>query len=227
MRSNRLYAVIHVLDLEQSLRNSHIARDSGADGIFLINHGVSYVDLLHVYERVRLEHGLWWIGLNMLDLKPPETLDILPRTVDALWVDDGGIQPVPGGGFLVDRAVEMHRLLRSPGFNGLTYFGGVAFKGQDRVSDYAGAAGLATRYMDVVTTSGPGTGHQPDVEKIRLMREAIGHFPLAVASGMTPENVDPFLELVDYFLVATGINSSFTELDPKRVRMMADKMVHC
>jgi uncharacterized protein len=56
------------------------------------------------------------------------------------------------------------------------------------------------------------------------MRQALGGFPLAIASGITPENVEAYLPYVDAFLVATGISSSFTELDSERVRMLAEKV---
>jgi hypothetical protein len=38
--------VIHVSDLEQALRNTHLAHEEGADGVFLINHGIGHVALL-------------------------------------------------------------------------------------------------------------------------------------------------------------------------------------
>jgi predicted TIM-barrel enzyme len=71
--------------------------------------------------------------------------------------------------------------------------------------------------MDVITTSGMATGSAPAVEKIRSMREAIGKHPLAIASGMTPENVSQFMPYADAFLVATGISKSSYELDPAKV----------
>ena len=51
-----------------------------------------------------------------------------------------------------------------------------------------------------------------------MMKQAIGDFPLAIASGITPENVKDYLEVADCFLVATGISNSFSELSPVRVR---------
>ena len=67
--------------------------------------------------------------------------------------------------------------------------------------------------MDVVTTSGPGTGQVAHVEKIRIMKESLGDFPLAIASGINPDNILEYLSYSDCFLVATGISRSFEELD--------------
>jgi predicted TIM-barrel enzyme len=52
------------------------------------------------------------------------------------------------------------------------------------------------------------------------MKKALGDCPLAIASGITPENVADYLEVADCFLVATGINASWTELDPLLVRKL-------
>jgi predicted TIM-barrel enzyme len=76
--------------------------------------------------------------------------------------------------------------------------------------------------MDVVTTSGPGTGEAAHVDKIRVMKEALDDFPLAIASGITPQNVGDYLPFSDCYMVATGISSSFVELDPRLVRNLVD-----
>jgi len=61
--------VVHVSDEGQALRNVAVAREAGADGVFLINHAISSEALLAIYCRVAAEHK-WWIGLNCLDLSP-------------------------------------------------------------------------------------------------------------------------------------------------------------
>ena len=93
------------------------------------------------------------------------------------------------------------------------YFGGVAFKYQRPVDDLAQAAMIAADYMDVVTTSGPGTGHAASLEKISCLKQALGDQPLAIASGITPENVGDYLDRADCFLVATGVSKLWEELD--------------
>jgi predicted TIM-barrel enzyme len=102
------------------------------------------------------------------------------------------------------------------------YFGGVAFKYQRHVEAVGHAARIASRYMDVVTTSGPGTGRAAEVEKIFTMKEALGDFTLAIASGITPENVTAYLPYADCFLVATGISHDFNNLDPARTKTLVD-----
>ena len=72
--------------------------------------------------------------------------------------------------------------------------------------------------MDVVTTSGIATGEEADLTKIKDFRAGIGERPLALASGITPDNARDYKD-VDAFMVATGINvpGNFYEIDPERL----------
>jgi hypothetical protein len=42
------------------------------------------------------------------------------------------------------------------------------------------------------------------VNAARPLKRALGDWPLAIASGITPENVGEYLPVADCFLVATG-----------------------
>ena len=75
-----------------------------------------------------------------------------------------------------------------------------------------------------MTTSGSGTGQAAELEKIRRMKAALGEAPLAIASGITPENVADFLPHTDCFLVATGISRSFTELDADKTHALIERV---
>jgi protein-tyrosine-phosphatase len=78
--------------------------------------------------------------------------------------------------------------------------------------------------MDVVTTSGPGTGEAADRAKIAALRSGAPDAPLAIASGITPENVRRYADLADCFLVASGISESFAELDPGRTAALVERV---
>jgi predicted TIM-barrel enzyme len=78
--------------------------------------------------------------------------------------------------------------------------------------------------MDVVTTSGDGTGIAADIKKVSDMKSYIKDTPLGIASGITIENVDQYLPYVDAFLVATGISKTFTELDADKVKSLRLKI---
>ncbi len=209
--------VIHVEDEMQACKNARIAAEEGADGVFLINHSISHQRLVLCYDSVRQARPGFWIGLNCLDLGR-RALGVIPHEVVGLWTDNAGAgeEWMPGyspGDFTRSR----ERI----GWEGL-YFGGVAFKHQRVLMDAAEEAALAVPHVDVITTSGVSTGSAPDVEKIRRMRAAIGDHALAIASGITPENVHEYLPYANAFLVATGVSDSFTELSRERVRLFAE-----
>ncbi|HVM76868.1 MAG TPA: BtpA/SgcQ family protein [Candidatus Paceibacterota bacterium] len=227
-KRHALFAVIHVKDSEQALRNVDIARSEGADGVFLINHdNTPYQFLFHWQRMAKEKHPAFWIGINCLNLTPVSTFRTInnfgkyQNTVDGVWCDDGGIDDAPEQSVRVAREILAERQRNQ--YRGL-HFGGVAFKHQKLSKDPAKAARLATPFMDVVTTSGDATGIAADVQKICRMKGAIGAFPLAIASGITPENVEQYMPYADCFLVASGISNSFTELNPKRVNMLAKKL---
>jgi hypothetical protein len=212
--------VVHVESEHQARSNSDLARDAGADGVFLINHSSGYEDLLRIHQLVFEDHPDWWIGVNCLDLYPWDVFDVVSDDVAGIWVDNAGVDERRSDQPEAEKAVAARE---RTGWKGL-YFGGVAFKYQRPVEDLTRAAQLAARFMDVVTTSGPGTGLAAASEKIAAMNEALGGQPLAIASGITPENVGDYLDLADCFLVATGISRSFTQLDPERVRLLVERV---
>ncbi len=207
--------IVHVRTRAQALRNLHLAREAGADGAFLLSHGeVGDDELLAVHHDLAGDLPGFWVGVNCLGLAAEETFARAGSRVDGVWIDDA----------LIDEACDdqpaARRVLQAQhehGWRGL-YFGGVAFKYQRPVQDVARAARRAAGYMDVVTTSGPGTGQAASPGKVRLMKQAIGDHPLALASGVTPENVTEYLPWIDCAIVATGISYSLEDLDPARVR---------
>lgn len=76
-------------------------------------------------------------------------------------------------------------------------------------------------YVDVVCTSGPGTGMEASPQKLAGMRGGIGpSAALALASGVTADNVVRYLLHVDAFLVGTGLEASFGVLDPGKLQRL-------
>ena len=80
--------VIHVVDEEQSCRNAGIAREAGADGVFLINHDLSYTRLLDIHAAVVADFADWWVGVNCLDLDAVNVFKHIHVQVAGVWVDN-------------------------------------------------------------------------------------------------------------------------------------------
>ena len=201
--------VIHVTSDDQAAEETKVAFDNGADGIFLIDHKRSANRLLDTYQRIRKEHPDKWIGINFLDLCSQKAIDKCPRDADGLWLD------------------HIRDINHVPNLRRWRVFAGTAFKYQpqpENERELIEETLITACHFDVTTTSGPGTGEAADMEKLRVMKMACGLRPLAVASGVTVENVDAHLAFIDCFLVATGISKTFDRLDPEKVRALAEKI---
>lgn len=200
--------VIHVSDARQAIHNAQLAFDCGADGIFLIGHSQTADGLESIIDDVRATFPDRWIGANFLGLAPVDGAKRVIRLgLEGLWADNGTMGDPAAVMTLLECATA-----RRPMF-----FGGVEFKHQPSTGDARSAAACARPLMDVVTTSGPETGRAADIQKIRLMRAGVSTGRLAIASGVTPENVADYAPYVDAVLVATGVSASFHVLDGERV----------
>lgn len=205
-KAHAILPVIHVQNNDQALLNVKVARDCGADGVFLISHGTKmWIDLINLQSFCMDETGWNHIGINCLDMNTSTVANHSLRNALGVWDDNASA---------FKDAKVMQTLTDADA--GL-YFGGVAFKYQRPVDDYAEAAKEAESYMDVITTSGDGTGKAASVDKIRIMREATNK-PIGIASGITPENISSYLPYANAFLVATGIGKDFYNIDPDKLK---------
>jgi len=198
---SKIIPVIHTINLEQVQYNTHLCHNNGINDVFLINH------IIHNWKRASFDffNYLNWIketypdmnvGVNYLQLP---TLDAIKETerigFDYLWADKS----------YINKNTLHEALLIKENISNVKYFGCVAFKYQKPEEDLEWTCKTATTFMDVVTTSGEATANAPSIEKIRAMKQYIGDIPLAIASGITPENKSSYEEWVDYFLVASSI----------------------
>ena len=224
-RSRVFLPVIHPVSTETALDSIQTAIASGADGIFLINQGMSTSQVLDFIPEVYRRHESLWIGINLLGSNPEEVIGLIADLpVGGIWSDNASIDEHSDA----QPAGERFRQARQQsGWDGL-YFGGVAFKYQRDVPDalLPAAAKNASPWMDVITSSGPGTGYAASVEKAKALRFGADTHPLALASGVSPENVAEFLPYVDAYLVASEIETSKYSgvLVPERTKLLADRI---
>mgnify|MGYP000072399560 CR=1 FL=1 len=172
------------------------------------------------------ERGCPFVGVNLLGCDVPEAIDVIANNgsiIDGVWSDNARMHLDNVGHESGAHYGEVVRAKRQWfAWQGL-YFGGVAFKYQRPVppEQWGATAKYAAPWVDVITTSGEGTGIAAPPEKLRAMRDAIGDHPLALASGVTPDNIGDYLDTVDAFLVSTGIEQSFGVFDPAKVKALA------
>lgn len=211
-------AVVHADHREQVLRNVAIAREAGVDGVFLNNHGIPPQRLLELHADAAAAHPGWWIGVQCLGWSPDEVFERIGDEVAGVWVDDARIRV----GDPEQREAEAVAAARASARARPLYFGGLAPRRE--VTDSYPDAVIAARFVDVITIRSPGDGRAVDPAVLRAIERAAHRTPVAIASGITPENVAAYLPHADAFLVATGISRSFHELDAARVRALVDRV---
>lgn len=214
-----LYAVVDVIAPEQALDWTDVALSAGMDGVFLISHARDDGTLSACIRGVRTAFPSAFLGANVIGRSPADSLEVLGEfglvaLVDALWTDSAGRDPSDARA----RGDAFARVRSALGWQGL-HFGGVAFKYQPEVasSELSALTIAAARHVDVVTTSGAGTGQAIDVDKLRTMRAALDSHPLALASGVTAENAADVRDTIQHVLVSTGIKGPDGRFDPVRI----------
>ena len=216
-----LLPVIHPVDRQRALTAVDVAVGAGADGIFTINQGLDEAGVVDLINEIYRRHPSLWVGVNLLSRSPADALAYALAgcgRIDGIWSDNAGVDERATEQPVARRFIEARAKLD---WNGL-YFGGVAFKYQREVAreDLGLAAATAESYVDVVCTSGPGTGYAADPAKPRAMREG-SKVALALASGVTAANVGEYLPYVDAYLVGTGIERELGVLDPVETQRLA------
>lgn len=216
----KIYTVIHASDREQIIRNFKRTVDAGADGTFVINHGgISLKEMLETVAELKSDIPNSFIGMNVLGANPTDCFKIAQDVkADGLWLDESYIRLNPRYDEYLKEMDEARQVYTGQ------YFGSVAFKTHAQVGldEALKVAVKSLPHVDVVTTSGAGTGSAPDIQRIEQMKKVIGDKPLAIASGMSPENIELF-PLADAVLAATGLQDSWTELNEKKIALMVSR----
>ncbi len=207
--------VIHYADDKQAMRNAERAIEAGCAGVMLIemrgrNEGLSFAGAA-IKRRWPDAH----VGANRLGQDACAAI-VANRDagLDSTWTDD---QLTHTGDAMMIEAGQTARLLEDAAQHAL--FCAVAFKYQLHEPNPGRAARRALRLGFIPTTSGSRTGEALSAVAGATIRTSIGpDAPLAIASGITPENVAAFAPLVSHVLVSTGISTSFHEFDPARLK---------
>lgn len=206
-----IYPVIHYKDDETTINEAKIAHNAGADGIFLISHLGSNERLIPLAVEIKKLLG-FKVGLNFLGDDAIYTAKIVKdNDLDMVWSDYCGVSSLG----LSFEGFELQAWARAN--KHIDVFASVAFKYQADEPNPPLAAQLADSAGFIPTTSGSGTGHAPTVEKIESMSKATGGL-LAVASGMTPDNIVTFKPYLSHVLVSTGISKDEYHFDEEKIK---------
>jgi hypothetical protein len=229
MMAVETFPVVHIHEVSQAVEQSGVAFEMGADGIYLIDHNNWPVEkLIDSFNEVSTLYPGKFVGLNFQQHRSAAlSLEFLSQAVKS-----GEIARLPDGLWADDADEEKYAFLRLRAENAtlanIRYLGGVAFKYTPSfTSDPKQSAAEAIRleaFVDVVTTSGRGTGKAPSPEKIQAMKSAIGEKKLAVASGISLENFADYDGNFDQLLVSTSVEvEPYSGIfDPVRLKELID-----
>jgi predicted TIM-barrel enzyme len=199
----KIYPVIHHLDDTTTLGEAAVARDAGADGVFLISHHGKDRDIARLAAHLCAHYNSdFKIGVNFLGWPNMHAFDVAHMAeLDMLWFDNCGVTSagLTAHGLMLNKRIHAYTGKKPE------IFAGTAFKYQPHEDYPAGAAHVAAANGYIPTTSGAATGAPPTLDKIADM-SALGTKALAVASGMTPRNVAAFAPLLSHILVSTGVS---------------------
>jgi predicted TIM-barrel enzyme len=212
----KVFPVVHINDSAEAVFQASTALEFGADGVYLINHhGKDQLgDLFNTFNKLNYVKPDSFIGVNLLGVRPLaacivmnrlHTDKTISRIPDGLWADNALTESQMGETLAYKKQVG--------GMDGLRYLGGISFKYTGTFTENPALASQLTsealERVDVITTSGAGTGTPPTVAKITAMKNIAdsAHKPLAVASGIDVGNVTNYQGIVDELLVASSVET--------------------
>lgn len=185
-----------------------MAFEAGCDGVFLISMD-HHCEVLE--DQARAVKSRWpdkLVGINFLSRSAVDAIHIVAEAgLDMTWSDDAHVHTEQS---LEQADAIQAALARFPGHQ---FFGGVAFKYKKPEPNPGLAATRAHARGIIATTSGAGTGKAAEVSKIALMSQALDGGPLAIASGITPDNVLEYAPYLSHILVATGVSKNEYDFD--------------
>ena len=202
---SEIIPVIHMLNEEQVFTNVDTCIASGIEKIFIINHAVSTQDLLSCAFKVRDKYDIW-TGVNMLGTEGRHAIQI-DWNLDGIWCDE---------------TLKFEDVYPSC-YEGMV-FSGLAFKYQPQPLDLKKACEEIKPVCNVATTSGVGTGQAANIAQIHRIRAYLGDFPMAIASGISAENVKYYKDIADYLLVASSITDSNELIIADKLKELKDKL---
>ena len=207
----RVFPVIHYLDHATALEQVATAKTCGASGVFLTSHHGDDDQLMATAKEAKRLHPEFAIGVNLLSRSALTAVHLAHKAgLNMVWADNMGVDSsgLNNAGKMLSIFARQHPEI--------ALFASVAFKHQPNDSEPETAARNALAAGFIPTTSGVATGTAPTVSKIFRMYSVV-RGTLAIASGMTPENVGSFAPHLSHILVATEVSLDEHHIDPEKL----------
>lgn len=226
--NKRFYPVVHIHNFPQTFENVKMAKDLGGDGVFLIDHRGHPLSFLVEEMVAKFQDADFFIGVNYLGVDNLQALqDAASLGCKMLWSDNAEMDEE-------DYQISGERLLELQQKLDVRFFGGVHFKYQRKPKRSIGESlRRAVRYVEYPTLSGRATGVAADLDFIReahsVFQQEVNNDNrgLAIASGISTDNVELYLPYIDAFLVASSIINASSDdeyFDPSKLGNLRKKI---
>jgi membrane complex biogenesis BtpA family protein len=213
----------------------------GCDGVIVENHGdvpfakpddigpETSAHMAVVADRIRRELGRP-IGINVLANAAIPALAIASAAgASFIRVNQWANAYVANEGFIEGEAARAMRYRAQLRAKGIRIFADAHVKHgahaivadrpvEEQVKD------LVFFDADAIIATGQRTGHAADLGYIKMIKEAAG-LPTLVGSGVTPDNVNDILAIVDGVIVASSLKYDgvwWNQVEPSRVKAFID-----
>lgn len=230
--NKKLYTVINCPGADEdgvrhTLRNAEIAFSNKADGIFLTS-SIDCFRMVDIYREVRDSFSDAWIGIRFEDVDPIHQLPRLRamankcKQLDAVWTrklpeERPDTQATIFGSFLID--YKGSNEVRPPDEKDKPVPGEALRALCNRISST----------VDVAVVFGPERGTSPGMAATAALRKFLGSSTqLAIAGGVSAENLHKFIRSADIFIVGTSLSeqdeNGYYRLVPGKVAQLAQKI---
>ena len=222
---------------QRGLADTRAYLEGGLDGVIVENHGdvpfskpddigpETSAHMAVAADRIRREFGKP-IGINVLANAALPALAIASAAgAGFIRVNQWANAYVANEGLVEGEAARAMRYRAGLRANGVKIFADVHVKHgahaivgdrpiEEQVRD------LAFFDADAIIATGQRTGHAADIDYIRMIKKA-SHLPTLVGSGVTLDNVNDILGVVDGVIVASSLKVNgvwWNPVEPRRVR---------
>jgi len=209
-------AVVYATGDQQALQNVESARNSEADGVFLVNYGLDSRGLLEVAKLAVERHPHFFIGVNCLDLSIRETVRRIPSGLAGVWTSRESVRESVGEVDLLRRARE------SAGWDGLIFAPAPSHSKLIEQSDAANAP-ENTYGIDVPTIQGVRPAALKS--RCRKLKSSSPDQPLGLAAAVDSIAIDEAAPYVNSIMTsASSDHSSLSRLDSGEARRLAARV---
>jgi hypothetical protein len=212
----KIYPIVNYLDRPVAFAQATIASLAGAHGLFLKADNGNDDELVAVAADIKRQYPFLDIGVSLMSKSAPVAVAMAANSgLDMVWADMG----VTHKG-LTSTGMELSRLATS--HPRLRLFSSLVIGHHAMEIESAQAANNAKIAGFVPTASSTEAGAAPNLASvIRVSTLVAGN--LAVASGLTPDNISSYAPYVDHALATgIGIGAGGTRININKLRMFVE-----